>query len=246
VLLDEDDADLEGNERVDALVELTARAGAFLEAMVDRGQKLPTGVTAEAIRGDVERVLASESALMSPSKFSDSQVDRSAAMGFALLRRLACPVRSDGATESPDDLLEDWFLVDHLQQSWRRMGLGAAETDRAALALRAMVRCQGWWRDLGEEDGELAVFAGRLLVDPDVAALLGVNRYEGVDWFVAEGWDDLLHAMAVAFAVEETTGHEAAAAAATLERMADASKASGYRVDGLLEVLDEPVEPEKP
>ncbi len=246
ILLEPGADDPDEDPRAEVLVELTARAGEFLEAMVDHGETPPDDATAKAIGDDLERVVSLEPGPGPSSKIAESRADRAATIGFALLRRLAGPARSDETAEASGDLLDDWFLVDHLRQSWRRMGLGADEARRAILALRTMVRCQGWWRNLADDDGDLAVFTTGLLTDPDVAALLGVNRYEGVDWFVAEGWDELLHAMAVAYAVEEATGKEAAAVEETLARLASASRTSGFQIDRLLEILEETAGPEKP
>ncbi len=245
-LLDLEETDVDGDGRMGIFEDVEVRAGDLLEAMADRGETLPTGVTAAAIRGDLERILSPDLGPELTSRWSESQVNRVSAIGFGLLRRLSDAVSPASGLESSGDLMDDWFLVDHLRQSWRRMGLGAAEVDREALAVRAMVRCQGWWRDLADEGSELAPFVERLLADPDVAALLGINRYEDVDWFVAEGWDDLLNAMVLASAMDETTAEEAAAAALALERLAGAEKASGYRVDRLLLSLEESAEPEKP
>ena len=236
-LLESDPADTDVDRRSEALAELMERIDVFLEAMVDHGEAPPPDATRQAIADDLEQVLAPEADAGPLAGMSQSRARRAAAIGFGLLRRLVGPVRSEEAAESSKNILDDWFLADHLRHSWRRMGLGADETERAASALRAMVRCRGWWRHLADDD-DPATLAKRLLADPDVAEILGVNRYEGVDWFVAEGWDELLHAMAVAFAVEKTTGREAAAAEESLARLAAASKKSGYRVDRLLEILD--------
>jgi hypothetical protein len=102
-----------------------------------------------------------------------------------------------------------------------------------------MVSRQGWWRRLGKRGALLVDFVADLADDPVVAELLGVNRYDGIDWFVAESFDALLHALAVAVAIDDPPGVEVSAAASALQRMTDARDASGFRVDRLLDLLDD-------
>jgi hypothetical protein len=76
-----------------------------------------------------------------------------------------------------------------------------------------------------------------LLAEPAVASFLGVNRYQDVDWFVSECWNDLQYCLAVVAAVEADDPDTLAEVGRRLGLLASAKQASGYRVDELLAAL---------
>ena len=76
-----------------------------------------------------------------------------------------------------------------------------------------------------------------LLAVPAVASFLGVNRYQGVDWFVSERWNDLQFCLAVVAAVESDEPATLAEVGRWLNLLASAKQASGFRVDELLAAL---------
>lgn len=78
---------------------------------------------------------------------------------------------------------------------------------------------------------------GDLLAEPAVVAFLGINRYNEVEWFVAEAWDDLQLCLAVVAAVETDDPAMLAEVGRHLERLELARQASGYQVDALLAAL---------
>ncbi|HSP91032.1 MAG TPA: hypothetical protein VLN08_09000, partial [Vicinamibacterales bacterium] len=150
---------------------------------------------------------------------------------------------AEGAPEATGDCdvgrwLDGWFLLSNLRHSLVALGLGAAVSNRALAAVRALDACRGWWRsDEAAEPVDLDERMRDLLAEPAVADFLGINRYEEVEWFVAEAWDDLQHCLAVVAAVETDDPDTLAEVAGHLERLEHARQASGYQVDELLAAL---------
>jgi glycosidase len=118
----------------------------------------------------------------------------------------------------------------------------AAERVRTLLdlPLPSTVGGRGWAGALRLVDAWLA--------HPDVRPFIRVNRYEGVEWFHQESFDELLAWMD---RLEQLNGGAPDAKAparrsALARRLAEAAEASGYRVDRLREALNGSVAPPAP
>jgi len=222
-------------DRVEALLE------ELLAAIQDRVGGEPVPELAAATRVDLEELLAGDrgvalTGLVPPPAVGSPLLP--AALAWVLLRRLA-----DGAPEATGDCdvgrwLDGWFMLSNLRHSLVALGLGAAVSDRALAAVRALDACRGWWRT--DEAAEPLDFEERmrdLLAEPAVADFLGINRYEEVEWFVAEAWDDLQQCLAVVAAVETDDPDTLAEIEGHLKRLEHARQASGYQVDALLAAL---------
>jgi hypothetical protein len=212
----------------------------LLAAIHERIGGEPAPELAHEIRCDLEGLLAGDRAAalgeLWPSPGPGSPLVP-AAVAWALLRRLA-----DGAPEASEwgDVgrwLDDWFLLPNLRRSLLAIGLGAEPSDRALAAVRALDACRQWWHADPVEPPDLAATVRDLLAEPAVAAFLGVNRYQGVDWFVSECWNDLQFCLAVVVALETDDPAELTDAGRRLDLLAAAKQGSGYRVDELLAAL---------
>jgi len=222
-------------DRVEAALE------ELLAAIQDRIGGEPVPELARAIRADLEELLTGDrriaaSGLVPPAAGSSPLLP--AALAWVLLRRLA-----DGAPEATGDgdvgrWLDGWFLLSNLRHSLVAIGLGAAASERAVAAVRTLDACRGWWRaDEAEEPLDLEERMGDLLAEPAVAAFLGINRYDEVEWFVAEAWDELQLCLAVVAAVETDDPDVLAEVGRHLDRLELARQASGYQVDALIAAL---------
>ncbi len=213
----------------------------LLAAIQDRVGGEPVPELARATRVDLEELLAGDRGValtsLVPPPAAGSPL-QPAALAWVLLRRLA-----DGAPEATGDCdvgrwLDGWFLLSNLRHSLVALGLGAVVSDRALAAVRTLDACRGWWRaDAADEPFDLEERMGDLLAEPAVATFLGINRYDEVEWFVAEAWDDLLHCLAVVAAAETDDPKLLAEVGRHLERLELARQASGYQVDTLLAAL---------
>jgi hypothetical protein len=221
-------------DRVEAALE------ELLDAIRNRIGGEPAPGLARAIRDDLLELLAGDrgAALRSlvPPPAGGSPLPP-AALAWVLLRRLADGAPEDAGESDLGRWLDGWFLLSSLRRSLVALGLGAA-ADRAAAAVRALDACRGWWcADEAGEPFDLAERASDLLAEPAVAAFLGINRYNGVEWFIAEAWDELQYCLAVAAVVEAGDPVTLAEVSRRLELLEAARQASGYQVDGLLVAL---------
>jgi glycosidase len=195
---------------------------------------------AHEIRNDLEELLAGDRAAalreLWPPPAAGSPL-LPAAVVWVLLRRLA-----DGAPQALEEgdvgrWFDDWFLLSNLRRSLLAIGLGAEPSDRAVAAVRTLEACRQWWQSEPTELPDLATTMRDLLAVPAVASFLGVNRYQGVDWFVSECWNDLQFCLAVVAAVESDEPATLAEVGRRLNLLASAKQASGFRVDELLAAL---------
>jgi hypothetical protein len=117
----------------------------------------------------------------------------------------------------------------------RSAGLDEAAAWRAAERIRLLLALPRP-SNIG---GRTAADRSRRLVDswlahPDVRAFLGVNRWEGVEWFGRDEWRELLDWVLLLDAVDDGDDpRKVAAAAKLIVGLAAAGEASGYRIDGL-------------
>ena len=234
-------ADAEGSPPEVAVLD---RVEAVLEELLAAIQARIGGVAepelAHKIRSDLEELLAGDRGItlrdLWPPPPAGSPLPP-AAVAWVLLRRLA-----DGAPQALEEgdigrWLDDWFLLSNLRRSLLAIGLGAEPSDRAVAAVRALEACRQWWQSAPTEPPDLAATMRDLLAEPAVASFLGVNRYQGVDWFVSECWNDLQFCLAVVAAVESDDPATLAEVGRRLNLLASARQASGYRVDELLAAL---------
>jgi glycosidase len=201
--------------------------------------------TLEAIArrtGEEVRTLDAQSTVEDLRRWSrsapgQSKVHRAASVAFMLLRR--CDVES--AAKKVDrpirSRLDDWHLLPVLSRSLSGMGYETAECSDVAATVRAMFGCDELLDERPDWTADLAGFVKGLLADPEIASYLGVNRSQGVDWFVSEPWDELLGwlpaVLQIRSAVTELPKEETAA----LKRLEKAKEPSEFQVKKLLSVL---------
>ena len=93
-----------------------------------------------------------------------------------------------------------------------------------------------WERRIPPKDPANAAY--RLLADIGADAptreFLGVNTYDGVEWFNGEAFEHLTAMLLLSSVGQAQSKAAARRAAAAVELVADAGEASGYRVSGLL------------
>jgi hypothetical protein len=119
-------------------------------------------------------------------------------------------------------------------------GLDPTEARRTVSMIRLLLELDESWppEDDGSRSAKSAV--ARLVASDAGRELLGVNRHAGVLWYRAEGFDEvvaLLHAVALLECWEEP-GSETRIDA-ILDRIKAAGARSGYRVEQLIEALEE-------
>jgi hypothetical protein len=211
------------------LESLTDTVGELLAAINLRTGGRSDPRTAASIVGDLQSWFVADN--------RDDATDRAAAAAFVVLRRL-----DDGAPEDSEDglireWLDGWSLLDVLSRSLDEMGFADSSVADVTGGIRAMFGCEELLDERPDWTGDLGEFVKGLAADPEVAAFLGINRYEGVDWFVSESWDDLLSHFSTVLSVRSDWADPPADVIAALTRLSEAKEASGYQVKQLLNVL---------
>jgi len=156
---------------------------------------------------------------------------------WLLVRRLADAADANPEQPGLDRLLESWFLLANVRRSLRELGISEARCDEALVAVRVMQACRGWWVEQPDREFDLAAAVSELLDVEPVASLLGINHYDGEDWFVSERWPDLLFCLAAVAVAEVTDSAVLDEIAGRLHDLEVAKDASGYRVGKLVETL---------
>ena len=160
--------------------------------------------------------------------------------------------------------MDDWLLGKLLAGGLQEFGLSNHDAWQAVARVKVLVKHQDWFAASKKETKAASDIAGtrpyrvlsRLLNDPDVQRLLGVNRFQDVLWYGKEAFDALLRAL-FAVAVPQVTGaakpgkrksaKRIARRYRVIERLQKAHDQAGYQVERLLALANgEPLPEESP
>jgi len=239
-------ADLLGLVR-DPLVELlTAAAGqagvpAEVAPVVDR----VTATLAEVLRlpvlaSAVEEGPAARAASLAASRLDDDPLAWGPLLAFAVTHALGDLVGDDDPVGRTRSLLDEWLLGSALARALREGGAESGAARRATAGLRLLVANQGWHAADGEPAARARRLLGRLAVDPEVQAFLGVNRFRDQLWFNRECYDELLLWLVRLAAVEitrdfrEEVTERLTVVWSVVEELRAREAASGYRLERLV------------
>ena len=144
--------------------------------------------------------------------------------------------------------IDEWLLGRMIARALQEVGLDEAAAARAVVIIKRLTSHQHWFVDQGSAGAYETLEA--LLRDSEMQQLLGVNRYQGVLWFNKQSFERLLWWLLLLAAVmvsadparapSEVT-EEIAACYANVRRMRAAAVESGYQVEKLLALAQEPV-----
>ncbi len=131
-------------------------------------------------------------------------------IGYALLHRLDEVAPEDAPAARV--LYHDWMLEGEFSAALQELGLSGFRAGQIATLTGALIG----WRDWHLDESIMArPYSARpgwllesLLADEDVRQFLGVNRYQGVEWYNQEAMDALLHGLFAIAALELVTEPE--------------------------------------
>lgn len=198
------------------------------------------GISGSAVQAVMETVESFEVALGLAD--AEERLDEDQCHGLALGAWMA--MRALGGAlgnGAPPDLWDRWLLGRELSDVAVEMGSDpqAAEEGEAAVAL--LMATDGWPGLLVPGRTREQVFEA-LLKKPSIGDFLGINTWDGVQWFRQESFEVFLEWMRAA-ALFSMTGTDAESDRALVETerflgaVRTAAEPSGYRVDRLLEGL---------
>ncbi len=171
-----------------------------------------------------------------------------ALIGYALLHSLGELTPTDEPAARARAFYRDWMLDQELRVVLQDMGLSPHRADQLAALVGALIGWQNWHLDSEIMARPYSARPRRLLegllADEDVRRFLGVNLYQGVEWYNKEAMEALLHGLFTIAALELITAPaDDRQVARTLVQCYDiiriltaAHNLSGYRVDKLIEL----------
>jgi hypothetical protein len=145
------------------------------------------------------------------------------------------PRNSDAASTR---LFDDLHMRESLERCFEKLGIEEDERWKAASRLRASFAHARWAPGVQPlPGGTRTLFSW--LQDPDVAWVIGVHAYEGVDYFVKEPFERLLWWMSLRTLLEIVSAPHPEAAVQSLENeiqiRLQAAADAGYQVEALFE-----------
>jgi hypothetical protein len=144
--------------------------------------------------------------------------------------------------------IDEWLLGRMIARALQEVGLDEAAATRAVVIVKRLTSYQHWFAVQGGAGARKTLEA--LLGDSEMQQLLGVNRYQGVLWFNQQSFERLLWWLLLLAAVmisadpARSPGEVAETISAcheTVRRMRVAAEESGYQVEKLLKLSQEPV-----
>jgi len=149
-----------------------------------------------------------------------------AVLAFEDIGRLVAP---DDVGERSREVWDTWALQRVAAAALAALGADPGAQARACTCIRWLLARRRW---VALARTSAAALATALADDPDAALLLGINRYDDVLWFDADGMRDVLEWLGWAATLEDDM-----LPAQTLGQLAAAAAAADYRVTHWLAAL---------
>jgi glycosidase len=219
-----------------ALEDLTRRLSRFLTAVAEStGTDGPAAGAAETARSRLEAVLAlaERGPASAVGRAWADPVSRAALVGWALLSPMGALTRTPAAATT-----RAWFgdlrLAAVVAQGSRSLGLDEGAAWAAAERIPVLITLPLPSDGPVDPDRAPGTLVAAWLADTAIRPLIGVNRWEGVEWFAKEPFESLLD-LAAALEAVRSAGTEARATA-IIDRLRSIADEAGYRVDSLVEL----------
>jgi hypothetical protein len=152
------------------------------------------------------------------------------------------------AAEQSRSWIDEWLLGRIIAGALQDIGVDEGSAARGVLVIKRITSHQRWF-EAPDAEGTYKILES-LLQDREVQQRLRVNRYQGILWFDKDAferllWWLLLVAVVTIAADPLRPADEASEAIAgcydTVKRLQEAAGRSGYQVEKLLEIVQEPV-----
>jgi hypothetical protein len=211
----------------------------LMAAMAAReGVRNDPGDVVLALRRDLER------ALLLPDVGDAAQVaplDQgwwASVFAWLLIRRLGEVVDRSERRQLAIGWFDEWLFGRVIERQLQQLGLESTEAGRVVDTIRLLLAVEGWWATGDDEIVDLAPVMAELVSFDPGRTHLGVNRWDGVLWYQAEAFDELVRWLRVVAMVETWDDPRAMEAVdEALERLNTAGEACGCRVAELLKSL---------
>ncbi len=168
-----------------------------------------------------------------------------ALLGWVLVHPLGKIVDPKAYTQISRSWIDEWRLGRLLLSTFEDFGLSAEDARRALLLIKVLTAEHDCLEPVKDRPATPHRVLSRLLANQDVQEYLQVNRYQGILWYNAESYEELLAGLAAATAVNalsaDPIGRDEAVKIFTerselLGGLAQAGKNSECRVETMLEL----------
>jgi glycosidase len=134
--------------------------------------------------------------------------------------------------------IDEWFLGRLIAEALREFGLDEGAASRAVNVIKVLTSRQDWFDAHTAAARRPAQVLAALLADQDALRFLQVNRYNEIDWYSKESFEELLAWLMLIEAVEATTADAGApktlgAAQDVIAALQAAEAQSEYQVEKL-------------
>jgi hypothetical protein len=146
--------------------------------------------------------------------------------------------------------IDEWLLGKLLVPTLQELGLAEGEAWRCIALVKILTSHQEWFEP---QDGQPPTTRGilvRLLTDREVQEYLQVNRHQGVLWYNAESFDELIAGLRIVAAVDALAAakqkeirQRLVDRSELINRIEEAGERSGYQIEQLLELSMDPPSP---
>jgi hypothetical protein len=181
---------------------------------------------------------ADQSSALAPALSHDAHIVWGTLFGWTFVRSLGQVLDAEDFAVQSTAWIDEWFLGRIIASTLREFGLDESAAWRAVATIKALTAQQDWFAAGVTPRKRVAVALEHLLSDPGTREFLGVNRYNEIDWFNKEAFDELLGWLLVAEAIEVSrTGVDVPesiiAAYDVIKQLQDAESVSDYQVEKL-------------
>ena len=158
--------------------------------------------------------------------------------GWVFVRSLGKVVQTEDFSRQSLAWIDEWFLGRLIATTLREFGLTEDATWRAVATIKALTAQQTWYASEVTAKKRAAVALERLLGDQWTRQFLGVNRYNAIEWFNQEAFDELLAWLLVTETIIVSSDgvdvpEAIIAAYDVIKQLQDAEAQSNYQVEKL-------------
>jgi hypothetical protein len=167
-------------------------------------------------------------------------------LGWILVHALGKIVQREGYAQLSRSWIDEWLLGKLLASAYRDFGLSEEQAWRALTLTKILTSRQELQTDKADAVHRILT---QLLADREVQAYLQINRYQGVLWYNAESFRELLSGLRIVTAVEvlASAGEDSEGSLRSLadrlrpfDELERADRESGYQIEKLLELSSKP------
>jgi glycosidase len=167
--------------------------------------------------------------------------------GWASVQALGKLAGAEDYGEQSRSWIDEWLLGRAIAGALQDFGFDQAAAERAVVIVKRLTSHQLWY-EIGNGDRAYRVLEP-LLRDGAMQQLLGVNRYQSVLWFDKQAFERLLWWLLLLAEIgissdpsipAEDVPERIASCYRTIRRLRSAAATSGYQVEKLLELAQEP------